>query len=315
MIAKTLNTPRELTRDILRAMRKQEENAYRIPTQHLKELVLKECAKEEDCGESDLLFSYFRWRGEMSAWCYSIAKQCDFQNGTVEIAISMADRYVAASTDVITDSSNFQIVCVACLYTSTKIHEERCLTSGQMEQLSFGRYPSKEIEEMEMQVLSAIQWRVNPPTAISFARNLLELVPLNNFPDRRLVLEVVEAQIELAMTNAEFISITASLIGFAALMNGLQCVLGHSRSCYYFHIFAPHLGFDKAACKSKSRKLQTKLSSLVAGTLNCGYDETAAEASNDKGIEEPCKPSASYPASPASVIIKRKYKNKSIETC
>jgi hypothetical protein len=53
-----------------------------------------------------------------------------------------------------------------------------------------GRLTHQQIQETESQILSAVQWRVNPPTAIAFVRGLLELsLPESHkLPDNRTTL-------------------------------------------------------------------------------------------------------------------------------
>jgi hypothetical protein len=109
-----------------------------------------------------------------------------------------------------------------------------CLTPRQIEHLSSGRFTPEQIETTEMGILSALLWRVNPPTAISFVQNLLELVPCHRLPEQRdVMLEVVETQLELAVSDKyeafRFVNVKASSLGFVALMNYLERVLGRAK--------------------------------------------------------------------------------------
>jgi hypothetical protein len=112
------STPTEYTLDIIQAMRKQEEKAYRIP-------------KVETQTE------YNRWRTQMVEWCYRTAEANCYQKESVEIAMSLLARYVAINTDLMTDFSKFQMACMACMYVSlkTQVDYKLCLTPRQMEHL------------------------------------------------------------------------------------------------------------------------------------------------------------------------------------
>lgn len=287
----TLNTPRGLTRDNIRVMRKQEDAAYRISNEHLKEIAN--------------LGTYLSWRSKMVVWYYSMAIANDFQKETVEMTMSMVDRYVAANTDLAMDPNKYKIASMTCFYTASKINEQECLTPQQISSLGRKHCTPKDIEEVELAMLSAIQWRVNPPTAISFAQKLMELVPLEKIPDRRSILNTVEKQIELAMTDAELMASGASSIGFASLMTALQCVLGSSRLSYFYHLFSRNIGFESASDKSKLDKLQKRLSSLLVGSpMNRGLNKKYAGSSKDERIKEPFnrKSPSQSPVSPTSVV-------------
>lgn len=79
---------------------------------------------------------------------------------------------------------------------------------------------------MELEILEAIQWRMNPPTALSFIKNFLALVPgiIMSKNDRDTVNELAKYQTELAVHEYSFVAIDASIVAFAALMNALETV-------------------------------------------------------------------------------------------
>jgi hypothetical protein len=204
-----------------------------------------------------------------------------------------------------TDSSKFQMTCMTCMYVSSKtqVDYKLCLTPRQIEHLSCGRFTPEQIETTEMGILSALQWRVNPPTAISFVQNLLELVPSYRLPERDSMLEVVETQIELAMSDGAFVTAKASSLGFAALMNYLERVLGRGKMTYYYYIFTHALGCeDRDTFKSTSDKLRKQLHSLVVESL--GSDDELA-SSDPEGIPPPPPPKTQEEESPTTVITRK----------
>jgi hypothetical protein len=60
---------------------------------------------------------------------------------------------------------------------AVKIHEPEAMDPDTVSTLSRGTYSAHDIENMELQILKALEWRVNPPTSVSFARQLLALLP------------------------------------------------------------------------------------------------------------------------------------------
>lgn len=328
MLHQTIRVPRDVTMNILLAMRNQEENAYHLPVQHLKELAHQgvddtntpdDVESSSNSGVSSLR-SYLRWRGQMAQWCYSIADTCDFENETVEIAMSMLDRYVAAESATICDSSRtFQLAAMTCLYTASKIHQPQCLALDQMESLSDGKYVAEELEQSEQQVLTAIQWHVNPPTAMAFARHLLELIPLKRITDKDIVLSFCQDQIKLATIDPELFPVKASLIGFGALMNAIQWVSNMTEPgkslAYFGKLFRKSLVKDDNNATSYEKriidKIRSKLSNLVTLCSSLqdddsdDSDETTAFDVVDQVPEYVLCKSPSRPVSPVSVATRK----------
>ena len=310
------------TVDILRTMRKQEDNAYRLPTQHLKELFLAttESKAEEDSSDDDDeddddeegsdLCHYLRWRSQMAEWCYNLAETCEYEEETVEIAMSMVDRYVAADPSITDSPSGFQIAVMTCMYTASKTSETLCLTPEQMGCLSEEKFTEADMEQAERILLAALQWRVNPPTAILFARTLVELVPLL-IEEENAAEEIVylcQEQIKMAVLDPEFLPIKASSIGFGALMNAIQIVLGEDTLSYYYKLFCNSLGLNKAAYKQRSKKIRSKLSDLALGVVyhDSDYDDEEQEDEEDTLWDVSKTPQALHPESPVSVVPRRK---------
>jgi len=92
--------------------------------------------------------------------------------------------------------------------------------------LSRGAHTAQAVEAMEYRMLSAIQWRVNPPTALAFARHFLDLVPTHALDDaaRATVMDLTQFQTELAVSDYDFIVQNPSAIAFGAMLNALESI-------------------------------------------------------------------------------------------
>jgi hypothetical protein len=282
--------------DRLRAMRQQEAKSYQVSTVHLD--------RTDGCPEDIPL--YLEWRRAMIGWHYNISATCKFQKDTVEIAMSIVDRFVAVKTELLREAHRYQVACMAGLYIAAKIHEQQCLTPKQMETLSCGRFLSQDIEAMEQEILTAIEWRVNPPTAASFCRTLVELIPLELVPDRATVLDVAESHISLAMPETIFLEVSASSLALASVMNALRCVLGHSILNHFLD------GFSDALLMKDNRNglLQQKLRAIVVQSLSTGkiLNETMATAYQEDA-EVGFHKSSQYTGSPRSITERLRYIN------
>lgn len=291
--------------DVLRSMRLQESGSYKIPTSHLESILqISSCSSsssgtccppspgsqdpaqaEDDPSEKygekmnpDELTAYLGWRRQMIEWSYRIAETCKFSKETIEIATSILDRYVATNPLIMLDSGCYQLSCMACLYTACKMNEPTCLSPKQMEKISGCRFDNQALQVAEVTILTALQWRVNPPTAIAFARNLLNSQNLQDdfgIPSKQqvAVLEVVEIQIEQATADELFLPIRASGIALAAVLNALRGYLPPTKLWKLETLLSSALGYELQTSYHRHQKivkLQNALLALVA--ISHGYE-------------------------------------------
>jgi hypothetical protein len=167
-------------------------------------------------------------RNKMSAWCYQVVDFCKFNRETVSISMSYLDRYLMSPTGAaaLADRKLFQLAAMTCLYTAVKIHEPEAMDPKLVSSLSRGTYNKAQIEEMEASILGALQWRMNPPTSLAFARMFLELIPDDVLcrTYRDTVYDLIKYQTELAVGDYNFVTTKASTIAFCALLNSLESV-------------------------------------------------------------------------------------------
>lgn len=160
----------------IEAMRKQEETGYRAydylhqqvpPFSSMNGPQNTEAPVDVDC------------RFRMSEWCYQIVDFCKFKRETVAISMSFLDRLLCtpAGLEIFLDRSLFQLAAMTALYTAVKIHEPEAMEPTLIASLSRGAYNKEQVEAMEFKMMNAIQWRLNPPTAIAFVHELLDLIP------------------------------------------------------------------------------------------------------------------------------------------
>jgi len=159
----------------------------------------------------------------MIEWCNQVVDHCDFDRESVAIAVSYLDRFLMTKSGVpaLHDSNTFQLVAMTCLYTAIKLFESEVIDPKIVSQLSRGTYTEKDVTDMEMVILSALQWRVQPPTAVAFVRHFLALADLGERA-KNLIIEVSGAQIENAITNYDFVGTKPSLVAAASILNTIR---------------------------------------------------------------------------------------------
>jgi Cyclin, N-terminal domain len=220
----------------LQGMRYQEISAYTI-YDYLKSSRTTMYDVDADC------------RTKMAKWCYQVIDFCKFKRETAQISMSILDRYLSTDEGSIAlfDLSLFQLACMTALYTAAKIHEPEVMDPKLVSDLSRGLYTISEIEEMERDMLTAVKWRVNPPTSMAFCLEFMNMIPEEIIDDviRNKVSELTKAQIERAVCDYKFMTVNASTLAFCSFINSLERLVGDE--CLVStvaHILADALGIN-----------------------------------------------------------------------
>lgn len=217
------------TLELIHTMRNQEVNGYRKVDwleMHQKDCV--SCSMEAQWSSSPLHHEPvdLECREKMILWCIQVIEFCKFKRETVEIAVSLLDRFMATreASEARSVRGKFQLACMASLYTAIKVHEPTAMDPGLVSKLSRGAFSGKDIERMEGIILGALTWRVNPPTSLSFVYLLADLIPppLINDEIRATALELAQFQTELAVCRHELIAVPAATLALATVVNSLE---------------------------------------------------------------------------------------------
>jgi Cyclin, N-terminal domain/Cyclin, C-terminal domain len=202
----------------LQAMRRQETSGYaKRDFLHLRDDV----DSDGGCSSIDIDVDC---RDKMCDWSHQIVDFCKFSRESVEIAMSLLDRFLLtpAGTTALRDRTVYQLASMTCLYTAIKVHERQALNPSVVSQLSRGTYSAEQIEATEATILTALQWRVNPPTALSFVREFLSTMLPEMSEETASILALACAQTERAVAHYGFIAVPASTIAYGALLNALE---------------------------------------------------------------------------------------------
>lgn len=195
----------------LKVMRMQEETGYNCDSHSYRQSFFRLSAPvDESC------------RAKMIEWSYQVTDFCKFNRETVAVATNYLDRFM--QVDAPSDRKTFQLASMTCLYTAIKIHEPKAMEPKTVANLSRGTYTEDEVTDMERRILKALQWRMNPPTALAFVRQYLSLLPegLLSDSDMASIAELTTFQTELAVSDSWFIGTKPSTTALAALMNALH---------------------------------------------------------------------------------------------
>jgi hypothetical protein len=240
----------DATIGVLEAMRGQEEGAYTLPISSLVRSLTPRGGNDVGTKNlSDDILDYISWRRQMADWCLDMAAYLDHQIETVEVTLSILDRAVAADPSMIEDPELYQTACAASLLIAAKLHERPQLNIEDVARLCLFRFSKVSIQRMESHILFTIQWRVNPPTAVSFATHLLGMLDMG-VSRKEAILQAVTKQIEKALVEEYFLTVKTSTLALAAVMNGLQQVC-YPKMMAHFQCFQKALGYNKRSVPSR----------------------------------------------------------------
>jgi hypothetical protein len=231
-------------------------------------------------------------RFRMSEWCYQIVDFCKFKRETVAVSMSFLDRFLCtpAGLEIFLDRSMFQLAAMTALYTAVKVHEPEAMEPALIASLSRGVYNKEQVEAMEFKMLNAIQWRVNPPTAIAFVHELLDLIPSSiiNGDAKAAIIDLAKFQTEVAVSDYDFVTVNASSIAFAALFNAFESMnMDLKLQSHIEYSFAQAAKIDSQSTQTRDVRIRLyeaitkqpgsgQLCSSLAPETTCTIDYTKA---------------------------------------
>ena len=188
---------------------------------------------------------------------------CQLQNReTVAVAVSYMDRFMMASTQRFV---NTQLIAMTCFYLAVKLYEPTVIPPTILCELfqrilaceeedddedidddsSTATVASAEaIESMELQLMQALKWNLNPPTAIMFVRQLLCCLPNGHLSQwKQTAASIAQKYLEMILKSEECMTFDASTQAVAALFCAVEQELpaAHRVAVYKFLLKAVHM--------------------------------------------------------------------------
>ena len=214
--------------DVLWAMVQQELSTYRIVRQDLTGRTMT--STQNLCCELFQKDTCSEYRYNMVDWCYRMIDFCHLHRETVAIAMNFVDRFVVSGKGKVylMNDSLYQLVAVTALYTAIKVHEIQAIDLQTLKGVLNVTYSISQIEQVEREMIEALKWRLNPPTAMSFVRYFVETVPPRyklSTPVKEKILMLSCIQTEFAVLDEELLEIKSSTIGYCSVINALSVVV------------------------------------------------------------------------------------------
>lgn len=241
-------------------------------------------------------------RSKMAEWCFQVVDFCKFNRETVSIAMNYLDRFLMTAPDAILNRKTFQLAAMTCLYTAIKVHEPEAMEPQVIASLSRGAYTEDEVTAMERRIVMAIQWRMNPPTAMAFVHHFMTFCGNGTPASNADILELAKFQTELAAANYNLIcAVPASTIAFAALSNALQqCTVGDD-DYYEFATRIAHIASIDADSDLVFQVQDDLYEAIQTSTMKCTSGRSMKNTSIRKDDMEDVSSNSSIHYSPRSV--------------
>lgn len=204
------------------------------------------------------------WREQICKWTYSVIDHLGLSRSTVAFSMDLFDRYLATCGNKC--ESTFAVLSsLTTLYIAIKINEKRKLKFSQLTGLGRGQFTPVDIERMELKILSALSWLVNPPLSADFVTSILSLLPSNVHSSvHRKMFEASQYLVEIAVCDPFFIEHRPSTIAFAAVLNVLEtqipldCFPATSRKIF-LNDLNNYLNFHRGRAKVRSARHRLRL--------------------------------------------------------
>lgn len=163
----------------------------------------------------------------MAHWGLQAVDAYGFDRSNVSTAFALVDQYIATllSQDKVTDETitreRYQLISMTALYTAIKLSEPmRKLSPDALVDMSRGCFQRDQFEETEAQMLQALNWKLNPPTAPAYVDLLVDLVgPKTTTPEvRDLIWTTARQTIGNTVTDSSLAPIRPSLVAIASIL-------------------------------------------------------------------------------------------------
>ncbi|XP_059474143.1 G2/mitotic-specific cyclin-B2-like [Neocloeon triangulifer] len=110
----------------------------------------------------------FHMRAVLIDWIVGVHRQFKLTPETLYLTVAIFDRYMP--TALATPKSQLQLVGVTCLLLAAKYEEIMCPTIGDCVYVTDNTYNKKQVADMEMKILSALNFNIGRPLPLHFLR-------------------------------------------------------------------------------------------------------------------------------------------------
>jgi Cyclin, N-terminal domain/Cyclin, C-terminal domain len=186
---------------------------------------------QQQCTAQEVVPLSDTWRRKVTQWAFNVVDHFGFARDVVTVSMGIFDRYLATKGNLC--SGNVVLLTsLTTLNLAIKLHESTQRIKSQiLADLSRGQFGTKHIEEMELEILAALSWKLHMPTPLTFVAEFLHFLPSNILPaERKEVYEQAKYLTELAVCESSFVERPNSIVALAAMYNVMETIRSTSLS-------------------------------------------------------------------------------------
>lgn len=223
MVASNTESIQSFTRseiiDRLHTMKKQEESSSYQCADYLASPITNPVASQNTVDA---------WcRSKMVEWFFQVTDSIGFSRDTVIIATSFLDRFLstgsAKAISVIQDRNEYQLAAMTTLYMAIKLNERRVVDTSFLSILSKGAFSPERFNQMEVDILFTLKWRLNGPTAMSFLEHYLSPFPSDiQGYDKNDIFQLAQYYIEVSAMDYSLVTQNPSNVAIAAISQAMK---------------------------------------------------------------------------------------------
>ena len=158
-------------------------------------------------------------RSIMVDWSFHLVDHFNLDREIVEVAFSYLDRFVDRCS---TDDAAFKLACMTSLYIASKNIGPKYIPLESLSELSEGEFDVQNFIDMEMCILKALDWRVQPPTTRAFIELFLAFLPSNKVAMKQALSRRATFYSELSLFDYNCALETQSLLALSSILNAIE---------------------------------------------------------------------------------------------
>ena len=181
-------------------------------------------------------------RDKICSWTYNVIDHFELSRQTVAISIDIFDRYMATIGNMC-DRNLVLLTPLTTLYIAIKVNEKKKIKLCTVAKLSRELFTSEDIEAMEMKIMKALSWLVNPVTSWDFISHMAVMLPPTSSKKTRCeIYEICRYLSELSVCDHFFVEQHKSFVALATILNVLEDEISsedlpfHSRQDYVNYV-------------------------------------------------------------------------------
>ena len=187
-----------------------------------------------DCVQVNYLFSPAATitpddRRALCSWCYgSVELFSNINKATACIAVSYLDRFMSTTSsprvdDALQSRLQYQLVAVACIVIALKCHAGvRVNFDFVVDTICQGMYEKDEINACEIDILQALEWKINGPSPHDFIDALAGLLDECTIESTSSLCTWAKKYADAALLDYEMAQNSSLTLAYSSLLTALQ---------------------------------------------------------------------------------------------